>query len=269
MWAGKNNFSNIENTIKNHNTDIIKIHDIENDILTINSNIKDLGNIKTTLNNLKYPHSAINIILDRLTPLQNVVKNNSTSITNNYNISLVNKKKSESNLTLVDNNTNNIKSIRNDIDNYYKLKDIIIIDIDKTNISEDININSPKFIITNSNLNKTFKKDSFIEFCSSILIFFNKHYINIGFFHLLLEYFNDENKSFKTIKLPLSSGAISKFCNITNSCIVRIPNNFNKIYSKLSIKLNDGQNRTDSISILDFDNKITSSILKNSLDYNI
>ena len=68
-----------------------------------------------------------------------------------------------------------------------------------------------------------------------------------------MEYFNDENKSFKTIKLPLASGSIAKFCNITNSCTVKIPD---KIYIKMSIKLNDKQNRTDSISILDFDIKI-------------
>ena len=71
-----------------------------------------------------------------------------------------------------------------------------------------------------------------------------------------MEYFNDENELFKEIKLPLASGAISKFRNITNSCIIKLPDNFNKIFFKLSIKLNDDQNRTDSISILDFDNKI-------------
>ena len=194
--------------------------------------------------------------MDRLTPLNDIIKNNTTNITNNHNISQINKKKTEFNMSLIDNNTENMKSIKNDIDNYYKLKDIIIFDIEKTNVSEDIYINSPKFVIIQSSLNNNFKKDSYLEFDSFILIHFNKHYINIGFFHLLLEYFNDENKSFETIKLPLASGSIAKFCNITNSCIVKIPNNYNKIYFQLSIKLNDRQNRTDSISILDFDNKI-------------
>ena len=58
--------------------------------------------------------------------------------------------------------------------------------------------------------------------------------------------------------MPMASGTVSKFCNITNSCIIRIPNDFEKIYFKLSIKLNDGQNRSDYISILHFDNKIYS-----------
>ena len=150
--------------------------------------------------------------MDRLTPLNDITKNNTTSITNNYNISQLNKKKTEFNTSLIDNNTKNIKSIKNDVDNYYKLKDIIF-DIQKTNISEDVNINSPKFVIIQSTLNNDFKKDSYLEFDSSILIFFNKHYINIGFFHTLLEYFNDENTLIKAIKLPLASGSIAKFCN--------------------------------------------------------
>ena len=126
----------------------------------------------------------------------------------------------------------------------------------KTNVSEDININNPKFTLIQSSLNSNFKKNSYLEFDSSILIFFNEHYINLGFFHILLEYFNDENVLFKSIKMPLASGSIAKFYNITNSCIIKILDNSDKIYLKLSIKLNDKQNRTDSISILNFDNKI-------------
>ena len=252
----KTNIQNIQNTIKNYNTNTIKIANIENDIDDINSNIKGLPNMKTTLDNVKYRQGAINIILDRLTPLQDIVKDNSTNMPNNYNISQINKKKSEFNTSLIDNNTENLKSVKNDIENYFKLKDIIIFAIEKTNISEDIHINSPIFTLIQSSLNNHFKKGSYLEFDSSISIFFNKHNINIGFFHILLEYFNDENKLFKTIKLPLASASIAKFCNITNLCIVKIPDNYDKIYFKLSIKLNDNQNRTDSISILNFDNKI-------------
>ena len=67
--------------------------------------------MKTTLDNIKYRQSVINIILDRLTPLNDITKNNTTNITNNYNISQINKKKTEFNTSLIDNNTENIKSI--------------------------------------------------------------------------------------------------------------------------------------------------------------
>ena len=70
-----------------------------------------------------------------------------------------------------------------------------------------------------------------------------------------MECFNDENVLFKSIKMPIM-GLVSKHCIITNSCIIKLPKDLDKIYYKLSIKLNDNQNRSDSISILDFDYKI-------------
>ena len=198
--------------------------------------------------------SKINDIENDISDNLSLINTNKSNITNNYNISQINKKKNEFNTTSIDNNINNINSIKNDIENYYKLKDIIIIDIIKSNIPETIDINNNEFIIINSSLDNL-KKDSYLQFDSSILIFFNKHYINIGFFHILLEYFNDKNVLIESIKMPII-GMISRYANITNSCIIKIPNDLDKIYFKLSIKLNDNQNRTDSISILDFDNKI-------------
>ena len=118
IFNNKTNLSNIENTIKNHNTDIVKIPNFENDINTINSNIKDISNMKTSLNNLKYRQDGINIIVDKLTPLQDIVKNNTTNITNNYNISQISKKKSEFNTTLIDNHTNNIKTINSTLTDF-------------------------------------------------------------------------------------------------------------------------------------------------------
>ena len=79
--------------------------------------------------------------------MKDIVNDNADNITNNYNIFQINKKKIEFNTSLIDDNTENLKSIKNNIVNYYKLKDIIIFDIEKTSISDDININSPKFVI--------------------------------------------------------------------------------------------------------------------------
>ena len=98
----KTNIENFENTIKNYNTDIIKIPDIENNVGDIHSNIKDLPNMKTTLDNVKYRQGAINLILVQL---KDVVNDNSDNITNNYNISYINKKSSEYNGSLINSNT--------------------------------------------------------------------------------------------------------------------------------------------------------------------
>ena len=245
-----------------------KEHDskINNDGNNVNSNFSLIKDNKSNISeNLKSINSKSDIIEDNkrkisenlklINTKSDIIEDNKNNITNNYNISQINKKKSEFNTKSIDNNINSINSIKNDIENYYKLKDIIIIDIEKTNITETIDINNHEFIIVQSSLNNIFIKDSYIQFDSSILIFFNKHYINIGFFHILLEYFDDKNVLIESIKMPII-GMISRHCNITNSFIIKLPDNFNEMYFKLSIKLNDNQNRTDSISILDFDNKI-------------
>ena len=191
------------------------------------------------------------------------INTNESDITNNFNFTQINKKKSDNNSKFIDTNRNNITTNLNKIntiDNYYKLKDITIFDIEKTNIPETIDISNPKFVIIQSSLNNL-KKDSYLQFESSILAFFNKHYINIGFFHMLLEYFNEEDVLIEECKLPII-GMVSKHCIITNSCIIKLTNDLDKIYFKLSIKLNEGQNRTDSISILDFYNHICFKIFE-------
>ena len=247
------NKSNITN-----NYNITQINKKKSDFNTLSDNNKN--NIS---DNLELIDTNVSDISDNL----ELINTNKSNITNNYNISQINKKKSEFNTTSIDNDINNINSIKNDIENYYKLKDIIIIDIIKSNIPETIDINNNEFVITQYSLNNL-KKDSYLQFDSSILIFFNKHYINIGFFHMLLEYFNDKNLLIESIKMPII-GMISRYANITNSCIIKIPNDFDVIYYKLSIKLNDNQNRSDSISILDFDNKIYLKYFEKNLDYSI
>ena len=256
------NLSKIETNETNISSNLSKINTNVSDIsfnlelintnksnITNNCNITPINKKKSEFNTTLSGNNKNNIS-DNL----ELINTNKSKIANNYNISQINKKKSEFSTKSIDNNINNINSIKNDIENYYKLKDIIIIDIIKSNIPETIDINNNEFVIIQYSLNNL-KKDSYLQFDSSILIFFNKHYINIGFFHISLEYINDKNVLIESIKMPII-GMISRYANITNSCIIKIPNDFDIIYYKLSIKLNDNQNRSDSISILDFDNKI-------------
>ena len=82
--------------------------------------------------------SNFSLIKDRISDISensSLISTNKSNITNNYNISQIYKKKSEFSTSLIDNDINNINSIKNDIANYYKLKDIIIFDIVKTNVN--------------------------------------------------------------------------------------------------------------------------------------
>ena len=86
-------------------------------------------------------------------------------------------------------------------------------------------------------------------------MYFILHYINIQFFHILLQCFNDQNELFKELKMPLI-GMISKHGILTSTCVIKIHKDFEKIYFELSIVLNNNQKRNDIIKILDFDNHI-------------
>ena len=61
--------------------------------------------------------------------------------------------------------------------------------------------------------------------------------------------------------MPLM-GQISEYATLTNYCVVMVPNNFKKIYFELSIVLKDGQNRSDIIKIMDFENHIYLKIVE-------
>ena len=224
------------------NTNLTKFVDLtKGNIKVVENNVTDIDNDKTKIDIIEQNISNMNLSIDKISTIEN-------NVTKNYNITQIFKNKSEFNTDLIDNHTNTLKTIKNDIDNnsnnidninsnlsdieskisnyknninsniarldnlnnYYNLNDIIMYDILKTYVPEDVNINNPKFTIIQTNLNNFFKKDSFLEFKSSILIFFNKHYINKVFFHLLLEYCNDD-KLFELILMPLASGNITNF----------------------------------------------------------
>ena len=273
-----NNESNISDNLTKINTNV---NDISSNLTKINTNVNDISSNLTKIDNNE---SNISSNLTKINTNVNDISSNLTKIDNNEsnisdNLTKINTNVNDisSNLTKINTNSTTLSNIDTDLSNLrgrtnthqdniqkinekvyylsdcYKLKDIIIIDIIKSQIAETIDSNN-EFVIINSSLNNI-KKDSYIQFDSSISIFFHKHYINIAFFHILLEYFNHKKVLIDSIKMPIV-GMISKHSNITNSCIIKIPNDLDKIYYKLSIKLNEGQNRSDLVSILDFDNKI-------------
>ena len=158
------NLSKINTNVSDMSSNLSLINANKSNI-TNNYNISQINKKKSEFSTTSIDHNKNNISDNLL-----LINTNKSNITNNYNISQINKKKSEFNTTSIDNNKNNISSIKNDIENYYKLKDIIIFDIEN-NINRVINTNSPKFIILKNDIVYKFKKGSYIECNLSILIF--------------------------------------------------------------------------------------------------
>ena len=228
-------------------------------------NVRMKFDISSLLVKSKEYDSKINTIVSYISSNLSLINTNKSNITHNYDISQINKKISEFNTSLCDTNRNNIASnllLINEINNFYKIRHFIKFET-VNNINRAISINSPKFSIIKNDIVFDFKKGSYIECHLSILIRFILHYINIQFFHILLEYFDDQNNLFKSIKMGLV-GQISKLCILNNYCVTMIPNDYKKIYFELSIVLNDDINKSDIIKITDFDNHIYFKILKNN-----
>ena len=96
------------------------------------------------------------------------------------------------------------------------------------------------------------------------------HYINIGYFDIILKIYDDKNQLISSTKLPLI-GMISKQAILsTHICYVNLTNDYNSINLQLSIQLQENQNRNDIIKILEFDNFVYVKIyekLDNSIHY--
>ena len=98
----------------------------------------------------------MNDIKNNITDNSNQIVNINSNVQKNYTISQINKKKIDNKSDDIDlhiTELNKINTILSNIDNYYNLKDIIILDILNTNIPKEINLSNPKFVIIKFNLN--------------------------------------------------------------------------------------------------------------------
>ena len=267
------------NTNKNDISDNTSLIDTNKNNISDNTSLID-----TNKNNVSDNLSKINTNTSD-------ISNSKTDISNNYNFTQINKKKSDNNTTYIDTNRDNIATNLNTLNNIdldlsnlrdrinthqtdiqnintninllsnsYRITDILIFTV-TNNIIKTVNSSKPKFIIFKKNIIYNFKKDSFIQIDSSILLYFSKHYVNIQFFYLLLECIDDNNSIFKELKINIT-GTISKHGIIDNSSIIKIPYDMSSLKIKLSINLLEGQNRNKIVKILNFDNHIYFKILE-------
>ena len=184
------NTNNITNNLSkiNNNTSLIdnNRNNISSNSSLINTYIKGLNLINTNTSNNSSDISNNLSLIDT----------NKNNITNNYNLTQINKKKSEFNTSLIDNNRNNISSNLgkiNDIDDKvssnnnlisnnfnsilplksnYIIDNIILLDL---NANKDISFKSniKKILVYETNIFYRFKSNSYIEINESLLYLYN------------------------------------------------------------------------------------------------
>ena len=228
--------------------------------------------ISENIDNLKMKFD-ISALLVKSKEHDSLIDTNKNNISDNYNFTQINKKKSEFNTSSIDTNKNSITNINNDLTNLkngYKLKDILVFNI-TNNVSKAMSQSNPSFVIFTGTINNNIKKDSYIEFNLSIYMLFLLHYINAQFFYVLLKVFNKNNQLITSIRLPLI-GMISKHTILSNTCYLIMPNDYENIKIEMSIELKENQNRNNIIKILDFDNYIYCKIFEksdNSIEFDV
>ena len=175
------NIDNIKNSIdiaslliKSQEVDL-KIKDIEN------NNNENLTLIQTKIDNI-----------------ENDIENINTKVTNNYNITQINKKNIDFKTGIIDNQITAINSTLNNLKSKYSIENFFIYNI-KIENTYSFNSDNPKFSIFNYDLVDDFRKDSILE-VNTRLLYDYTGYNNIGKLIHNYKLYDSENVLFHEYK---------------------------------------------------------------------
>ena len=136
--------------------------------------------IETNKNNISENSTLIQTKIDNI---ENDIENINTKVTNNYNITQINKKNINFKTGIIDNQITAINSTLNDLEtknnnSKYSIENFFIYNIEIEN-TYTLNSDIPKFSIFNYDLEDNFKKDSILEINTKLLYDYTG-YNNIG-----------------------------------------------------------------------------------------
>ena len=129
--------------------------------------------IETDKNNIAENLTLINSNENRLDNIENDIVNINTKVTNNYNISQINKKNIDFKTDIIGNQITAIKSTLNDLktknnNSKYSIENFFIYNIEIEN-TYTLNSDNLQFSISNYDLEDDFKKDSILEINARLL----------------------------------------------------------------------------------------------------
>ena len=206
------NVDNIKNSIdiaslliKSQEVDL-KIKDIEND------NNENLTLIQTKIND---------------------IENINTKVTNNYNITQINKKNIDFKTGIIDNQITAINSTLNNLKSKYSIENFFIYNIEIEN-TYSFNTDNPKFSIFNYDLVDDFKKDSILEVNARLLYDYNS-YNNIGKLIHNYKLYDSENVLFHEFKSLKSNAGDNLKDDLSQIDLFYVK--LNKDYIKIKIEL--------------------------------
>ena len=206
------NVDNIKNSIniaslliKSQEVDL-KIKDIEND------NNENLTLIQTKIND---------------------IENINTKVTNNYNITQINKKNIDFKTGIINNQITAINSTLNNLKSKYSIENFFIYNIEIEN-TYSFNTDNPKFSIFNYDLVDDFKKDSILE-VNARLLYDYTGYNNIGKLIHNYRLYDSENVLFHEYKSLKTNAGDNLKDDLSQIDLFYVK--LNKDYIKIKIEL--------------------------------
>ena len=153
---------------------------------------------ETNKNNISENLTLINSNENRLDNIENDIEDINTKVTNNYNITQINKKNIDFKTGVIDNQITAINSTLNNLKTKYSIENFFIYNIEIEN-TYSLNSDNPKFSIFNYDLVDDFRKDSILEINTRLLYDYTG-YNNIGKLIHNYKLYDSENVLFHEYK---------------------------------------------------------------------
>ena len=232
---------------------------IDTNISNISSN---LGKIDTNISNISSNLGKINTNGGNISSNLGKINTNEGNISSNLGKINTNEGNISSNLGKINTNEGNISSNlekitalqTSNIKAFYNLDQIFIFDIEKGYQTVDKNNH---FHIFEKEIIYDFTKNSYLEIALKVLTEIS-HYMLIGYFQILCNFYDQDNNLFYTISLSTAMGSINKLSTVKSVFIVPINENMSKIKIDFFIAPKESQqNRSATFTIKDINsNKI-------------
>ena len=266
----RHGFGNINLEIDNNNN-YIKLDYIEKGFLDnshlINLNTGSIstnsGKIDTNTSSIASNSGLISTNTSSISTNLGLINTNTGSISTNLGKINTNTSDISNNLGLINTNTGNISSNlekitalqTSNIKAFYNLDQIFIYDIPKKD-GKTVDKNNHLHIFEKE-ITYDFTKNSYLEIALKVLTEIS-HYMLIGFFQILCNFYDQDNNLFYTISLSTAMGSINKLSTVKSVFIVLINENMSKIKIDFFIAPKETQqNRSATFTIKDINsNKI-------------
>ena len=195
--------------------------------LSVNNNLTDLENdISSNKSLIETNTSDISDNLGRINTNTSSISDNLGLISTNTSSIASNLGKINTNTSKITSNSEKITSLKtSNIKAFYNLDQIFIYDIKDgyKNVDKDNH-----FHIFEKEITYNFTKNSYLEIALKVLTEIS-HYMLIGYFQILCNFYDQDNNLFYTISLSTAMGSINKLSTVKSVFIVPINENMSKI----------------------------------------